>query len=647
MKVFISWSGSQSKSLAEVFKKWLPSAINAIEPYFSQDDISKGTRWDTEIAKELEASKVGLILLNRNNLEAPWIMFEAGALSKNIDKSKVCPVLFGIEPSDVIGPLARFQATRFEENEIKRLLAMINHELGEDALSDDILETIFEVWWPKLEEKIREMLKKDEKDSDSTLRTERDILEEILNISRSLTIPSENILQELKKLSTSIDDNISKKSGPVFDRTQNDAQEKMKLDQDTLSDDDFEEESALAVVDWLTSKEITVRSYKQYDGTDNILNELSLFLGERFRTLANLHNVIRKSLSSGIGFSLNLSSKSPIEIANATQFCSKLSHYALLATYRYNRYTKTIHAAPQRNGKVINFFNGGWFERYIYFKFISLLSQYDIEYTTLIDPQVTFSNGDDFELDLLFLIDNRPLWIECKTGDNKTYISKHSEIRKRLLIPMERALLVILDVPDNLTNELSRLHNINVANQNNFLEKICQALDISDYTDIQQSFPQKNIYYGNLQSLLKKQRLRPFPEFRMGVINSLIKLVDTSESLLTLQEIKPKLAENLPISKNQLQDILNVILRSECLIGEDDKIVKSFSSNIKKLISSDSKVINNKCIEFYARSILCFDSNYFNDETNRIEFEKIMGDTVPDILMIDSFEEENNVNDDE
>jgi len=362
---------------------------------------------------------------------------------------------------------------------------------------------------------------------------------------------------------------------------------------------------------------------------------------------SNLHDVIRKSLSSGVGFTLNLSSKSPIEIANATQFCSKLSHYALLATYRYNKYTKTIHAAPQRNGKVINFFNGGWFERYIYFKLISLFSQCDLEYTSLIDPQVTFSNGDDSEFDLFFLIDNRPFWIECKTGDYKTYIAKHSDIRKRLSIPKERALLVILDVPDDLTNELSRLHNINVANQNNFLEKICQSLGISDYTDVKQNLPPENIYYGNLQSSLKKLRLRPFPEFRMRVINSLIKLVDTSDSLLTLQEIKSKLAENLPISKNQLQDILNAIFRSECFIGEDDEIVRSFSSNVKKLISSDQKIINNKCVEFYAKSILRFNSNYFNDDTNRIEFEKIVGDPAPDISVNANFEEENSINDDE
>ena len=42
-----------------------------------------------------------------------------------------------------------------------------------------------------------------------------------------------------------------------------------------------------------------------------------------------------------------------------------LKTYALLSFYKYNKDTKTIYAVPQRIGKIINFFTGGWFERYI------------------------------------------------------------------------------------------------------------------------------------------------------------------------------------------------------------------------------------------------------------------------------------------
>ena len=58
MKVFISWSGELSKTLAEILKRWLPAVIQAVKPYYTPDDITKGVRWNTDIAKELEESQV-------------------------------------------------------------------------------------------------------------------------------------------------------------------------------------------------------------------------------------------------------------------------------------------------------------------------------------------------------------------------------------------------------------------------------------------------------------------------------------------------------------------------------------------------------------------------------------------------------------
>src|SRR5690348_15249061 len=150
MKVFISWSGETSKNIAEIFRQWLPSVIQLVRPYYSPDDIAKGTRWSSEIAKELDESKVGIICLTKDNLTSPWIMFEAGALSKNIDKSKVCPILFGIDPADIQGPLVQFQAARFNKDEVKKVVRMINSELGDSALSSEVFENVFEMWWPKL-----------------------------------------------------------------------------------------------------------------------------------------------------------------------------------------------------------------------------------------------------------------------------------------------------------------------------------------------------------------------------------------------------------------------------------------------------------------------------------------------------------------
>ena len=105
--------GELSKSLAAAIRDWLPTTLQYVKPYFTPADIEKGAKWDNEISEALEASNFCIIAMTRESLDSKWITFEAGALSKKIEKARICTVLFGIEPTDVKGPLERFQWTRF------------------------------------------------------------------------------------------------------------------------------------------------------------------------------------------------------------------------------------------------------------------------------------------------------------------------------------------------------------------------------------------------------------------------------------------------------------------------------------------------------------------------------------------------------
>jgi hypothetical protein len=190
-KVFISWSGDLSRQLAEAVRNWIPGVLQYVKPYFTPDDIEKGTKWSTEIIKELEGSEVGIICLTRNNLNKPWILFEAGALSKNFGKSKVCTLLFDIDSTDLTGPLTGFQDTKFNKIDFKKLIVSINHEAGEAKLDSRILDEVFEMWWGKLEQNVNEILSGHKEQDQSPRRTERELLEEILELTRiKATTPS-------------------------------------------------------------------------------------------------------------------------------------------------------------------------------------------------------------------------------------------------------------------------------------------------------------------------------------------------------------------------------------------------------------------------------------------------------------------------
>lgn len=186
MKVFISWSGERSRKLAEAIRGWLPGVLQTVEPYFTPNDIEKGNRWSSDIACELDQSSVGIFCITHENLDSPWIMFEAGAISKKVDQSLVCPILFGIGNSDISGPLTQFQTTTFSKKEVKALINTINSANKASKLNNEVLNEVFDMWWPKLEEKVSLILEEDASGAAGSHRADRDLLEEVLDLTRLL-----------------------------------------------------------------------------------------------------------------------------------------------------------------------------------------------------------------------------------------------------------------------------------------------------------------------------------------------------------------------------------------------------------------------------------------------------------------------------
>lgn len=188
MKVFLSWSGEKSHKVALVFRDWFPSVIQSLVPYVSSEDIDKGTRWSTDIAKELEDSSFGILCVTKENLTAPWLTFEAGALSKTMDKSFVSPFLFDIKRSEVDGPILQFQSTIFSQDDVLKLVKTLNKACGDDQLTDERLDKAFGVWWPTLEKELNKLKDFQEQESGEKPKTSvvdnSEILEEILDLSR-------------------------------------------------------------------------------------------------------------------------------------------------------------------------------------------------------------------------------------------------------------------------------------------------------------------------------------------------------------------------------------------------------------------------------------------------------------------------------
>lgn len=188
MKVFVSWSGELSKQIAQMLKIWLPRLIQSLDVFYSPDDIEKGDNWDSKISQELSTCKYGIVCLTAENITAPWIHFEAGALAKTLD-ARVSTLMININPSDIKGPLSRYQATRFEKDDFSQLIESINKAL-ETPLDNTVLFPLLDALWPTISAEFEKAV------SNCVISPPK------VSKKESIDAPLEEILQLLRKQNT-------------------------------------------------------------------------------------------------------------------------------------------------------------------------------------------------------------------------------------------------------------------------------------------------------------------------------------------------------------------------------------------------------------------------------------------------------------
>ncbi len=202
MKVFISWSGEPSQSIARALRDWLPSVAQHVVPWVSDEEIKSGTRWNDQVAKALEETDFGIVCVTGSSQHAPWLIFEAGALAKRLEVGRVVPLYIDILPSEVTGPLAAFQGQKLDELGMRRLV----HDLmavRKPPLPTERVDELFGAMWGTLESKINAALQHSP-DPEPPQRSTKDMLEELVDRVRRLelirpgdTLPSRDEIRSL------------------------------------------------------------------------------------------------------------------------------------------------------------------------------------------------------------------------------------------------------------------------------------------------------------------------------------------------------------------------------------------------------------------------------------------------------------------
>ncbi|QOD42540.1 toll/interleukin-1 receptor domain-containing protein [Clavibacter zhangzhiyongii] len=186
MQVFISWSGPQANAVAEGLKDWLPRVLaRTVSCFVSSSDIESGQRGLNVIAQQLEQCEFGIVVVTPDNLEKPWINFEAGALSKAFkDHAQVTPLLVGLAEQEVKPPLSQFQMRSATSKESVLQLVLSVNRAQPDPVDEETVKDLFGLNWSAFQELVAAA--RATNTDETPRRGTEDILEEVLGTVRGL-----------------------------------------------------------------------------------------------------------------------------------------------------------------------------------------------------------------------------------------------------------------------------------------------------------------------------------------------------------------------------------------------------------------------------------------------------------------------------
>lgn len=142
MLIFVSWSGTASKTIADAIEQAIHSIFtkHKIEVFFSKNAIPAGAVWFAEINEKIHAADYTILCCTPESVDAPWVNFEAGACKMDFSSEvRIVPLLIGQDSLDARSPLSNFNCVKLSEDGFRKIVKEINAFLGADQIPINLL----------------------------------------------------------------------------------------------------------------------------------------------------------------------------------------------------------------------------------------------------------------------------------------------------------------------------------------------------------------------------------------------------------------------------------------------------------------------------------------------------------------------------
>ncbi|MFZ2727250.1 MAG: TerD family protein [Methylococcaceae bacterium] len=226
------------------------------------------------------------------------------------------------------------------------------------------------------------------------------------------------------------------------------------------------------IEDWFNRKFIAVTVNEAAMDTTGFFDELAVALGDDFTLLKTVsYNIKRRQLQNKGTAYIEMSAYNSSDADKIKKFCKELYEYSFVAKYFYNQKDKKIALHLQSATRIVQFFNGEWLEWFAFMKIAAWCQQKQKSFSCVRNMHINFLDSS-YEIDVFFLIDNKPLFIECKSGEYRAFIDKYSKLRKNLAIEKPYFLFLTSEVDEAKAQGLTATFEITFINPTQLIHHI-------------------------------------------------------------------------------------------------------------------------------------------------------------------------------
>jgi stress response protein SCP2 len=229
------------------------------------------------------------------------------------------------------------------------------------------------------------------------------------------------------------------------------------------------------ITHWFKRKDIIVEVNAEAMDTTGFFDEVAVALGDNYAALKTVSNKIkhRQSANKDRAY-IELSHYDNKDGEMMKKFCKELYDYSFVARYSYHTQKNLITLHLQSATRIVQFFNGEWLEWYAFMKIVDYCHARQLDFSCTRNMRIDTITGR-YEIDIFFLINGTPLFIECKSGEYRQFIDKYCKLRKQLAIDKPYFLFLVADMNDIKTKGLTAMFDItfiNVYQLTDYLAKI-------------------------------------------------------------------------------------------------------------------------------------------------------------------------------